>query len=169
MLCDDGSIRIMDFGIAKAAGLRRLTFTGFSAAMGTPDYMAPEQVKGKRGDARTDLYSLGAMLYEMVTGSLPFEGTNPYAIMNARLVGDPVAPRKIEPRDLAAGGRDHSARPGAAALRPLSLGRGDEGRAGQSRHGGADRPVRAAAAASAYGGAAGARCGWWSWRCSCLC
>ena len=97
MLCDDGSIRIMDFGIAKAAGLRRLTFTGFSAAMGTPDYMAPEQVKGKRGDARTDLYSLGAMLYEMVTGQPPFEGTNPYAIMNARLVSDPIAPRQINP------------------------------------------------------------------------
>ena len=97
MLCDDGSIRLMDFGIAKAAGLRRLTFSGFSAALGTPDYMAPEQVKGKRGDARTDIYSLGVMLYEMVTGSLPFEGTNPYAIMHARLAGDPVAPRKWNP------------------------------------------------------------------------
>lgn len=97
MLCDDGSLRIMDFGIAKAAGHRRLTFTGFTAAMGTPDYMAPEQVKGKRGDARTDLYSLGAMLYEMVTGSAPFEGTNPYQIMNARLVSDPVAPRRLNP------------------------------------------------------------------------
>jgi serine/threonine-protein kinase len=97
MLCDDGSIRVMDFGIAKAAGLRRLTFAGFSASMGTPDYMAPEQVKGKRGDARTDIYSLGAMLYEMVTGETPFEGNNPYAIMNARLIGDPVAPRKHNP------------------------------------------------------------------------
>jgi serine/threonine-protein kinase len=97
MLCRDGSIRIMDFGIAKAAGLRRLTFSGFSAPLGTPDYMAPEQVKGKRGDVRTDLYSLGVMLYEMVTGALPFEGNNPYAIMHARLVGDPVAPRKWKP------------------------------------------------------------------------
>jgi serine/threonine-protein kinase len=97
MLCDDGSIRIMDFGIAKAAGLRRLTFAGFSTSMGTPDYMAPEQVKGKRGDARTDIYSLGVMLYEMVTGETPFEGNNPYAIMNARLIGDPVAPRKHHP------------------------------------------------------------------------
>ncbi len=97
MLCHDGSIRIMDFGIARAAGLRRLTFTGFSTSMGTPDYMAPEQVKGKRGDARTDIYSLGIMLYEMVTGSLPFEGNNPYALMHARLVGDPVAPRKWNP------------------------------------------------------------------------
>jgi len=97
MVCNDGTLRIMDFGIAKAAGMRRLTFTGFSSAMGTPDYMAPEQVKGKRGDARTDLYSLGAMLYEMITGAPPFEGTTPYVIMNARLTGDPMAPRKRKP------------------------------------------------------------------------
>jgi len=94
MLCRDGSLRIMDFGIAKAAAMRRLTFAGFSPSMGTPDYMAPEQVKGKRGDARTDIYSLGAMMYEMLTGYAPFEGGNPYLIMNARLVGDPIAPRK---------------------------------------------------------------------------
>jgi serine/threonine-protein kinase len=94
MICNDGSIRIMDFGIAKFEGQRRLTFGGFTPAMGTPDYMAPEQVKGKRGDARTDIYSLGAILYEMVTGSAPFEGANPFVIMNSRLSGDPVAPRK---------------------------------------------------------------------------
>jgi serine/threonine-protein kinase len=97
MLCEDGSLRLMDFGIAKASGLRRLTFAGFSTSMGTPDYMAPEQVKGKRGDARTDIYSLGVILYEMLTGEMPFEGSNPYAIMHARLVNDPVAPRKINP------------------------------------------------------------------------
>jgi serine/threonine-protein kinase len=97
MICRDGRVKIMDFGIAKAVGMRRITFTGFSAAMGTPDYMAPEQVRGKRGDARTDIYSLGAILYEMVTGEPPFEGTNPLAIMNARLMGDPIAPRKLNP------------------------------------------------------------------------
>src|SRR5437763_14733955 len=73
MILNDGTIRIMDFGIAKTEG-RRLTFGGFTPAMGTPDYMAPEQVKGRRGDARTDVYSLGAILYEMLTGSVPFEG-----------------------------------------------------------------------------------------------
>ncbi|HEX4000002.1 MAG TPA: bifunctional protein-serine/threonine kinase/phosphatase [Pirellulales bacterium] len=97
MICDDGRVKIMDFGIAKATGMRRITFTGFSAAMGTPDYMAPEQVRGKRGDARTDVYSLGAILYEMVTGQPPFEGTNPLAIMNARLMGDPIAPSRLNP------------------------------------------------------------------------
>jgi serine/threonine-protein kinase len=98
MLCNDGSIRIMDFGIARAQSSRRLTFVGFTPAMGTPDYMAPEQVKGSRGDARTDIYSLGAMLYEMATGELPFGGDSAYVIMNARVTGDPVAPRKANPK-----------------------------------------------------------------------
>jgi serine/threonine-protein kinase len=97
MLCKDGSLRIMDFGIVKVSGMRRLTFSGFSPAMGTPDYMAPEQVKGKRGDQRTDIYSLGAVLFEMTTGTVPFEGSTPFQIMNARLTGDPVAPRTIKP------------------------------------------------------------------------
>ena len=98
MLCNDGSLRIMDFGIAKAATSKRITFGGFSPTLGTPDYMAPEQVKGQRGDERTDIYSLGAILYEMVTGRLPFEGQNAYTVMNARLVGDPVAPRMHNPK-----------------------------------------------------------------------
>jgi serine/threonine protein phosphatase PrpC len=97
MLCDDGTLRIMDFGIAKTEAMRRITFGGFSPTMGTPDYMAPEQIKGKRGDQRTDIYSLGAILYEMLTGQVPFQGPNVYAVMNARLVGDPPAPRKLNP------------------------------------------------------------------------
>jgi serine/threonine-protein kinase len=95
MLCSDGSIRIMDFGIAKSSEARRMTFVGFTATMGTPDYMAPEQVQGKRGDERTDIYSLGAILYEMATGATLFEGENPYVVMNSRLTGDPPAPRKV--------------------------------------------------------------------------
>ncbi len=95
MLCNDGTIRIMDFGIAKVKEGKRITFTGFTPAVGTPDYMAPEQVRGKRGDERTDIYSLGAILYEMVVGTTPFEceNENPLVIMNARVTGDPVAPR----------------------------------------------------------------------------
>ncbi len=97
MICNDNTLRIMDFGIAKSSEMRRITFVGFSPPMGTPDYMAPEQVKGKRGDERTDIYSLGAMLYEMTTGTVPFEGPNPFIVMNARLSGDPVAPRERNP------------------------------------------------------------------------
>ncbi|SRR5581483_5391597 len=98
MLCNDGTIRIMDFGIARSANSRRLTFVGFTPAMGTPDYMAPEQVKGSRGDERTDIYSLGTIIYEMVTGEPPFGGDSPYVIMNSRVTGDPVAPRKLNPK-----------------------------------------------------------------------
>ena len=97
MLCPDGTIRLLDFGIAKSADARRLTFGGFSATMGTPDYISPEQVQGKRGDARTDLYALGAILYEMTTGSPPFDGDSPYVILNARVHGDPEAPRTRNP------------------------------------------------------------------------
>jgi serine/threonine-protein kinase len=93
MLCTNGTVRIMDFGIAKSETARRLTFGGFSSTMGTPDYIAPEQVQGKRGDSRSDIYALGAMLYEMTTGFAPYEGDNPFVVMNARLTGDPEAPR----------------------------------------------------------------------------
>jgi serine/threonine protein kinase len=97
MICYDGTVRVMDFGIARAAEGRRITFAGFTPAVGTPDYMAPEQVRGKRGDARTDIYSLGAMLYEMVVGATPFEGENLFVVMNDRVTGDPEAPRKRNP------------------------------------------------------------------------
>jgi serine/threonine-protein kinase len=98
MVCDDGSLRIIDLGIAKSNAMKRVTFGGFSPKMGTPHYMAPEQIKGKRGDAQTDIYSLGAILYEMTTGSLPFNGESVYEIMNARLMQDPKPPRQINAR-----------------------------------------------------------------------
>jgi serine/threonine protein kinase len=98
MLCHDGSLRIMDFGIAMMGAMRRLTFGGWTSRLGTPHYMAPEQIKGQRGDARTDVYSLGAILYEMTTGHAPYdEQADLYSVMNARLVGDPVAPRTHSP------------------------------------------------------------------------
>lgn len=95
MICCDGTIRIMDFGLAKDTVSRRITRVGNSNTMGTPDYMAPEQVTGKRADKRTDIYNLGALLYEMLTGSVPFRDDNPWAALNARVTGDPIAPRKL--------------------------------------------------------------------------
>lgn len=97
MIDNEDHVKLIDFGIAGLAGARRLTFGKLSQVMGTPDYIAPEQVKGKRGDARTDIYALGIMLYEMLSGKTPFQGPNPFAIMNDRLVNSPIPPREANP------------------------------------------------------------------------
>jgi serine/threonine-protein kinase len=97
MVDEHDNIKLIDFGIAAHANSRRLTFAKFSQTMGTPDYISPEQVKGKRGDARSDLFALGVMLYEMLTGKVPFSGDNPFLIMNDRLLNNPVPPREVDP------------------------------------------------------------------------
>ncbi len=97
MVNGNDRVKLIDFGIAANAGSRRITFTKLSETMGTPDYISPEQVKGKRGDARSDIYALGVMLYEMLTGKVPFTGPNAFIIMNDRLLNNPVPPREIDP------------------------------------------------------------------------
>ena len=97
MVDEEDRVKLIDFGIASLEGARRLTFAKISNVMGTPDYISPEQVKGKRGDARSDLYAVGVMLYEMLTGKTPFHGPNPFQIMNDRLLNNPVPPRELEP------------------------------------------------------------------------
>jgi serine/threonine-protein kinase len=97
MLGAEDRPKLIDFGIAANAGSRRLTFAKLTEAMGTPDYISPEQVKGKRGDARSDIYALGIMFYEMLSGKVPFTGPNPFVIMNERLLNDPIPPREANP------------------------------------------------------------------------
>jgi len=97
MVDAEDRIKLIDFGIAAKTGARRLTFAKLSQTLGTPDYISPEQVKGKRGDARSDLYAVGVMLYEMLTGKAPFTGPNAFVIMNDRLLNSPVPPREIDP------------------------------------------------------------------------
>jgi len=97
MVDDNDHIKLIDFGIAGDTASRRLTYANFTAMLGTPDYIAPEQVKGKRGDGRTDLYSMGVILYEMLTGKLPFSGPSPLAAMNDRLLNHPLPPSVADP------------------------------------------------------------------------
>lgn len=98
---DDGTERavIMDFGLAKdkrtAPGMQKLTATG--VILGTPEFMSPEQVRGKPLDARSDVYSLGILAFEMLTGKLPFEGRNPQEMMIARLRGTPISVLEYRP------------------------------------------------------------------------
>jgi serine/threonine-protein kinase len=94
---ENDNIKLIDFGIAGDTSSRRLTYANFTTALGTPDYISPEQVKGKRGDGRSDIYSMGVILYEMLTGKLPFHGPNPLAAMNDRLLNYPTPPRVADP------------------------------------------------------------------------
>src|SRR6202521_1814940 len=97
MVDSEDRIKLIDFGLAGGTGMRPLTFARLTQSMGTPDYISPEQVKSKRGDARSDIYALGVMLYEMLTGEVPFHGPNAFAIMNDRLLNNPIPPRELNP------------------------------------------------------------------------
>jgi len=92
-----GVPKILDFGIAFDASARRLTWAGLSNTIGTPDYMAPEQIGGRRGDARTDVYALGTILYEMLTGELPYSSANPHALLRAKANEEPTLPTYYVP------------------------------------------------------------------------
>jgi serine/threonine protein kinase len=97
LITASGLLKIMDFGIALDEEARRLTWSGLSSTIGTPDYMAPEQISGRRGDARTDIYALGTILYEMLTGELPYSSDNVYNMMRLKANEDPQPPTHYRP------------------------------------------------------------------------
>lgn len=93
MLTETGAIKVMDFGIARVLGSARMTRTG--RILGTIQYMSPEQVHGQEADARSDLYSLGIVLYEMVTGRVPFNSQSEFELMRAQIEDPPPPPREF--------------------------------------------------------------------------
>ena len=98
MLCADGSIRLIDFGLAQPGETQRFRLRSTPPAMGTMEYVSPEQIRRRPGRTSADIYALGGILYKMLTGAVPFSGDDPFAIRSVRLTGDPVAPRKLNPR-----------------------------------------------------------------------
>jgi serine/threonine-protein kinase len=97
MVDGEDNVKLIDFGIAGDAAARRLTYANLTAALGSPNYISPEQVKGKRGDGRSDIYAMGIILYEMLTGHVPFTGSSPMEVINDRLLNYPKPPSLLEP------------------------------------------------------------------------
>ncbi len=95
MLTDAGAVKVTDFGIARALGTSRMTRTGF--VVGTIGYMAPERIRGQEADRRSDIYSLGVVLYEMLTGRLPFESDSEWELMRAHIEAPPPPPSALQP------------------------------------------------------------------------
>ena len=91
-------MKILDFGIAQGLDPERPDHTMTQSIIGTPDYMSPEQLLGQKLDARTDIYSAGTMLYEMLTGTMPFEGSDMTERITSRLNRDPDPPSRRVPK-----------------------------------------------------------------------
>jgi serine/threonine-protein kinase len=97
MLTRSGEVKVMDFGIARAVSDSQMTMTQTAQVIGTAQYLSPEQARGERVDARSDLYSTGCLLYELLTGRPPFTGDSPVAIAYQHVKEDPVPPSRVDP------------------------------------------------------------------------
>jgi eukaryotic-like serine/threonine-protein kinase len=96
MLTRSGDVKVMDFGIARAVSDSQMTMTQTAQVIGTAQYLSPEQARGERVDARSDLYSTGCLLYELLTGRPPFTGDSPVAIAYQHVKEDPVPPSQVD-------------------------------------------------------------------------
>jgi serine/threonine-protein kinase len=93
----DERLKVIDFGIALTSNSPRVTWRGFSGLVGTPEYMSPEQIKGDRGDEKSDIYAVGCLLYHMLSGSPPYTGDNPMATMYQHLTSSPKPLTSVHP------------------------------------------------------------------------
>lgn len=106
MVLRDGSVKVTDFGIARVASAAQATLT--QEALGSVHYISPEQARGSHIDGRSDLYSAGVVLYEMLTGRLPFEGETPVSVAIQHINSIPIPPRDLNP-DIPSGIGGHHA------------------------------------------------------------
>ena len=97
MITPQGTVKVMDFGIARAVSDSAATMTSTAAVIGTAQYLSPEQARGESVDARSDVYSMGCLLYELVTGAPPFSGDSPVAVAYQHVREDPRLPSSINP------------------------------------------------------------------------
>jgi serine/threonine-protein kinase len=97
MLTRSGEVKVMDFGIARAVADSQMTMTQTAQVIGTAQYLSPEQARGERVDARSDLYSTGCLLYELLTGRPPFTGDSPVAIAYQHVKEEPIPPSQVDP------------------------------------------------------------------------
>jgi len=141
MICCDRTLRVLDFGLSAAPMRTRSVLARLGNIFGAPEYMAPEQVENGPIDERTDIYALGCVLYELLTGSVPFAHENQWQSAFQRTSGDPVAPRKLNPA-LSPQAEETESR------RPVCQHGGVSGRAQGAGPGGGARPVRTPAAAA---------------------
>ena len=97
MICRDQTLRVLDFGLSSPPMRQRSVLAKLTTIFGAPEYMAPEQVENGPIDERTDIYALGTVLYELLTGSVPFPNEDPWQSAFQRTSGDPIAPRQLNP------------------------------------------------------------------------
>ncbi|MCL2783983.1 MAG: Stk1 family PASTA domain-containing Ser/Thr kinase, partial [Propionibacteriaceae bacterium] len=97
MLTNTGQVKVMDFGIARAVSDTAASMTQTASVIGTPQYLSPEQIRGEMVDRRSDLYSTGCLLYELLTGKPPFEGDSPVSLAYQHVRATPVPPSEVDP------------------------------------------------------------------------